>query len=55
MTVTVTARCVACGKRREISPGEIDPGDVPMCDACFSPMVAESAQASPLTEEDARG
>jgi hypothetical protein len=42
---TVTAKCVGCGKTREIGPGEIPKGDQPMCDECYMPMVAVSAQA----------
>ena len=40
----VTAKCVSCGARRDIKPGEIPPDDQPMCNQCGSPMVAESAR-----------
>lgn len=39
--VRVIVRCVACRATREIGPDEIPPGEVPMCEACFSPMVPE--------------
>lgn len=42
--VVVVARCVACGHRREIGAGEIAPDELPICDKCGSPMVAESAK-----------
>lgn len=35
----VIVRCAQCSKRREIGPGEIPKGEVPMCDECFVPMV----------------
>lgn len=41
--VRVIAKCVGCGKEREIGPGEIDKNDVPMCNECFLPMVAKKA------------
>jgi hypothetical protein len=40
---SVTVRCVACSATRVIRPNDVAPGDVPMCNACFSPMVAVSA------------
>ena len=36
----IIAKCVGCGKEREIRKNEIKPGDVPMCDSCYMPMVA---------------
>ena len=45
MVVTVIAKCVACGKKREIQAGEIPKGEHPMCDLCFLPMIAQQAQA----------
>lgn len=33
----VHAKCVGCDARKEI--GELDPGEQPMCDICFMPMV----------------
>ena len=41
---TVVAKCVGCGKRREIKAGEIAANDMPMCEACYMPMVAERAK-----------
>jgi hypothetical protein len=42
-SVKVKVRCVGCGATREVGPGEIARGDVPMCAACFLPMVAVAA------------
>jgi len=42
--VIVTAKCVGCGHARDIGPGEIPPGQQPMCDKCFMPMVAKEAR-----------
>lgn len=39
----VIAKCVACGHRKKIKPGEVNSGDLPMCEKCYSPMVAEKA------------
>lgn len=43
--VAVTCRCVNCGAKRDIRAGEVPKGDIPMCEKCYSPMVAESAKA----------
>ena len=43
--ITVTAKCVGCGAKREIKPGEVPKDEVPMCEKCFMPMVAESAKS----------
>ena len=32
-----------CKKRREIDPEEVAPGDHPLCDECYMPMVAVKA------------
>ena len=40
MTIVI-AKCVGCGNKKEIKAGEIEPDDVPVCDKCFMPMVAE--------------
>lgn len=40
--VVVIAACIGCGAEREISPGEIAPDDMPICD-CGSPMIAKQA------------
>lgn len=42
-TAAVIAKCVGCGHKREIKPGEVAPGDQPMCDKCHMPMVATKA------------
>ena len=39
--LVMIAKCIECGARREIKPGEIAPDDVPMCHKCGSVMVAE--------------
>ena len=41
--VTVTAKCVGCGAKREIMAGEIPANDVPVCTDCGMPMVAVRA------------
>jgi NAD-dependent SIR2 family protein deacetylase len=40
----VIVKCVQCNKRREIGPGEIPNGEVPMCDECYVPMVPVRAE-----------
>lgn len=45
MPATVTAQCVSCKKKRKIKAGEIPKGDQPMCDDCYMPMVAVSAES----------
>lgn len=40
---TVTVRCVGCGATKEIGATGMPGGEVPICEQCFSPMVAESA------------
>lgn len=42
---TVTAKCVGCGATRQIKEGEVPAGEMPMCEKCFSPMVATGAQS----------
>ncbi len=39
----VIAKCVSCGHKKKIKPGEVAEGDHPMCEKCYSPMVAERA------------
>ena len=43
--ITVTVKCVSCGAKREIKPGEIGKDDVPMCDKFFMPMVPTKAKS----------
>jgi hypothetical protein len=50
----VIAKCVGCGKKREIKAGEIPSGSHPMCDKCYMPMIATEARAV-VTEEWPRG
>lgn len=40
----VTVECVTCGRRKEIGPEDVAPGDVPSCDKCLSPCVAVKAE-----------
>lgn len=39
--LSVITKCVNCGTKREILPGEIDEGDMPHCD-CGSPIICDS-------------
>ena len=45
--VFVTVKCTGCGEKRKIKPGEIPKDEVPMCEKCYMPMVAVSAEARP--------
>jgi hypothetical protein len=40
----VRVRCVMCGAMRTIGPGQIAPGDHPLCKACLGPMVPVAAE-----------
>jgi hypothetical protein len=42
-TVTVEVQCIMCKTKRDIKAGEIAPGDHPMCNKCFGPMVPTRA------------
>ena len=44
MKQIVIAKCVACGSKKEIKANEIPQGEMPTCNMCFSPMVAERAE-----------
>ncbi len=50
-TTVVIARCISCKKTREISAGEVEEGDMPLCMDCFSPMVVVRAEARPAPQE----
>ncbi len=50
--VFVLAKCVGCGNKRKIFAGEVKKGDQPMCDKCFMPMVAVSAEAKPMKQQN---
>lgn len=39
----VIAKCVSCGREREIKAGEIPKGKTPICPKCGMPMIAEKA------------
>lgn len=43
--IVIVAKCVACGAKREIEPGEVVRGDLPECRKCHSFMVAERAKS----------
>ncbi len=45
MKSKVIVKCVSCGATRQIKEGEIEEGFHPICSKCYSPMVAEEAQA----------
>lgn len=40
----VTAKCVLCGKKRDIHKGEVPYGEAPMCPECDLPMVLDSLE-----------
>lgn len=42
-TPVVTVQCVGCKKKKEVRPGDVPEGEMPMCDDCFNPMLAVSA------------
>lgn len=56
MTVTITARCVACKATRPISLDESKALSyakaVPMCDRCGSPMVADSVEVIQIDADE---
>lgn len=41
----VEAKCISCKKKRRIYAGDVEPGDHPMCEDCFMPMVAGRASS----------
>ena len=43
--VTLTVKCVKCGEKRTIKPGEIAAWDFPMCPKDGIPMMPEKADA----------
>ena len=43
--ITVKVKCVCCGSTKDIKPGEVARDNMPMCDKCFSPMVAVKASS----------
>lgn len=40
----VKAKCVGCGKIKEIGPDEVPEGDHPVCDDCMMPLIPISAE-----------
>jgi Zn finger protein HypA/HybF involved in hydrogenase expression len=43
--ISVTAKCVECGNKRDIGPSEVPKDQMPMCDKCYGVMVAVKATA----------
>lgn len=43
MSIVVKAKCTGCDNERNIRAGEIPADEVPICDKCGMPMVAERA------------
>ncbi len=41
----VKVKCVTCGMKKRIKPGQIGFGDHPMCPKCLSPMVPVKAES----------
>ena len=41
----VTCECIGCGAKKDVGANEIPPDEVPMCDVCMMPMIAESARS----------
>ena len=37
----VIAKCVNCGYKKEVEAGSIGKDEMPVCDKCLSPMIAE--------------
>lgn len=48
-TIEITVRCVGCRRTRIVDETQ---SDVPLCEHCFSPMVAERATATLDDKED---
>jgi hypothetical protein len=44
--LVIIARCVACGYTERFGDTAPIPTDIPLCAKCYSPMVAERAEAS---------
>lgn len=46
--VTVAVKCIVCGSRRQVGPGEVAADDVPHCNQpmCFGICVAVSAKGT---------
>lgn len=40
----VIAKCIGCGKKKEVRAGEVASDDVPFCDSCGNICVAEKAE-----------
>lgn len=40
----IVAKCIGCGKRKEVRVGEVAADDVPFCDGCGSVCIAEKAE-----------
>jgi len=46
----IVAKCIGCGKKRDISAFEVEPDSMPVCDECFMPMIAEKAVQKPVKQ-----
>ncbi len=44
MNVRVETKCVGCGHRQSFGPNDVEPGEHPMCERCFMPMVPIKAE-----------
>ena len=44
LVAIVTVQCVSCHTRRDIREGEIEPGEQPFCEKCYSPAVPIKAE-----------
>lgn len=42
----VIVKCVGCGAKKTINPGEVGKWDQPMCDICYMPMIVEQAKST---------
>ena len=54
VSIVVKTKCVQCGTVKDIHAGEVAPGDYPMCDKCFMPMVPVSVSAGKKTTRQER-
>lgn len=48
MDIKITVKCIGCGFKKEVGKEQ---KDMPMCDKCFMPMVAEKAELKRETNE----
>ena len=43
MEIKVKVKCISCGHKKDVKAGEVPKGEMPMCDKCFSIMIAVEA------------